>query len=297
MSEVKLAGTELKLAKWQLFWLSFLILFAEIMALRWLSIEFTTLKAFPNLVIMLILIAISAGLTWSESKLARLTIMQSKISFIGAMSFLLMVLIAAPQLKIYEQSFRLDQGWYAVVYAVVFLLLIMAALYMVFLRLGILLKPLFDSQRPLTAYTINLLGSISGVIAFALISYLSGPPAVWLLAIGLIVFAIRKKKTDLLIALLFASLAFGFNHKSYWSPYSKLDIVPVRAQADEVFVPGSYILNSNNLFFHVATHAFLNTSEYLKNKTGVSNATKQLTAAYLSCLEVPFLCAPQAKRF
>ena len=288
---------EQKSAKWQLFWVSFLILFAEIMALRWMSIEFTTLKAFPNLVIMVILIAISAGLTWSESKLSQLTIMQSKLPFCGAIALILMILITAPQFKVYEQSFRLDQDWYKVAFALVFLLSAMASLYLIFLRLGILLKPLFDSQPPLTAYTINLLGSIFGVVIFGLISYLSAPPAVWLLAIGFVVFAIRKKKSDLLIAILFAGLAFYFNHQSYWSPYSKLDIVPVRAQADDVFVPGSYLLNSNNLFFHTGTHALLDSqvSQYLKSKKGADSKLKELTASYLSCLEAPYQCALQAK--
>lgn len=52
----------------RLFFSSFVMLFAETMAIRWLGIEIPVLRAFPNLVLMLVFIGASAGIAQPDKK-------------------------------------------------------------------------------------------------------------------------------------------------------------------------------------------------------------------------------------
>lgn len=44
------------------------MLFAETMAIRWLGIEIPVLRAFPNLILMLVFIGASAGIAQPEKR-------------------------------------------------------------------------------------------------------------------------------------------------------------------------------------------------------------------------------------
>jgi len=98
---------------------------------------------------------------------------------------------------------------------------------------------------------------------------------------------------DLLVTLVLAAMTFGFNHTSYWSPYSKLDVLPIEAKDNPVFTKDSYLLNSNNNFFQLA----INTSStpilrsFLDTTTNNSNFKSREAKRILSILEVPLLCA------
>ena len=283
-----------KLLKWQLFWLSFLILFLEIMALRWMGMEFTTVRIFPNIVIMVILIAMSAGLTAIDSKLADTIMVKSKYPFYLAVAFLFVCLIAAPQLHINEHSFSLNGNWPLLIQSIVFFLITMAALYVIFVKLGNALAPLFNALPPLTAYAINLAGSIFGVITFAAISFLSAPPLVWILVGGLAVFALRQKKLNLILAALLACATFAFNHTSHWSPYSKLDTILMEPKDKNDYAKGSYFLNSNNGFFQHGVHVMTgpDIEKYLASTLGISPIWQKLIGYYFYMIQLPYLCAP-----
>ncbi|KJR41881.1 Spermine synthase, partial [Candidatus Magnetoovum chiemensis] len=87
---------------------------------------------------------------------------------------------------------------------------------------------LFKNFHPLKAYTIEIGGSILGIIAFALMSYLHCGPIEWFIVGFIIVFLIIdvNKKT------LFGSTAFiaaliltvPFIKQFYWSPYYKISV-------------------------------------------------------------------------
>lgn len=51
----------------RIFWLSFILLFGEILGIRWLGIEIPTIRVFPNLVMMVCLVAASAGISKASS--------------------------------------------------------------------------------------------------------------------------------------------------------------------------------------------------------------------------------------
>ncbi len=273
----------------QLFWLSFILLFAEIMALRWMGVEFPTVRVFPNLVVVIVLIATSGGLISSNNKLFN-SLVKNKSFFLFCVFFLLGVAICAPQLSIGKQSIRVDQDTPSLLLNISFLAAIMIALYGVFLKLGNLLAPAFNKLSPLLAYSINLSGSIAGTLAFALISYLGLPPSIWLLILGASIYLIERKTIIVIFTCLLASLSTVLNHTSYWSPYSKLDLIPVKTVIDSATRQTNYTLNSNNCYFHSAFHVvpseIVNATQDAATQVGPDKIIRDL----YKWLEIPFYC-------
>ena len=93
-------------------------------------------------------------------------------------------------------------------------------------------------RPPLRAYVINLLGSLAGVAAFALVSWLELPPLVWFAVSAAaalpFVFDGRRLVAAANIALLAASLVIVYRMQggSLWSPYYRITVF--QDQADTV---------------------------------------------------------------
>ena len=91
------------------------------------------------------------------------------------------------------------------------------------------------SRPPLAAYTINLLGSLAGVAAFALLSWLQLPPLVWFGVAAAAVapfIAERGRPVGILnIGLLAVTLAVVYRMQgdSLWSPYYRITVSQDRA--------------------------------------------------------------------
>src|SRR5215208_6395698 len=85
-------------------------------------------------------------------------------------------------------------------------------------------------RPPLRAYVLNLLGSLAGVGAFALVSWLQLPPIVWfgVAAAGAVPFLLDARRFVALVnvALLAASLAIVYRMQggSLWSPYYRITV-------------------------------------------------------------------------
>jgi SAM-dependent methyltransferase len=100
----------------------------------------------------------------------------------------------------------------------------------VFLALGRKLGQLLDPFAPLQAYTLNIGGSLAGVLAFSIISFAGWPPLAWFaLGFGLLVgFLEDKKSGGILLAVTLLAIA-AVPKSALWSPYYRVDITPMRA--------------------------------------------------------------------
>src|SRR6185503_13356718 len=92
-----------------------------------------------------------------------------------------------------------------------------------------------SGRPPLRAYAINLAGSLAGVAAFALVSWLELPPAVCFgvaaaAALPLLVGG-RRAVATAHVALLAASVAVVYRMQggSLWSPYYRITVFQVNA--------------------------------------------------------------------
>src|SRR5262249_19367954 len=103
-----------------------------------------------------------------------------------------------------------------------------------------------ESERPVMAYTQNLLGSLAGGWFFAGISFLRLEPAFWfgLAFLLLILMQPRTKRLGIagfaVMALCLSLLIVGGRQqgKTVWSPYQKLEIIP--------YGENNYQINVNN---------------------------------------------------
>ncbi len=114
-----------------------------------------------------------------------------------------------------------------------------------FIPLARPLGTLFTQVKPLTGYTFDILGSLSGIASFFVIAYFSLPPAVWFTILGVLITLLSGKRSALLAGvLLLASLgiAFALQIGAYWSPYYKILLHPAQ--------PSGYIVDVNNAGGH-----------------------------------------------
>ncbi|PYV13276.1 MAG: hypothetical protein DMG21_21455 [Acidobacteria bacterium] len=117
-----------------------------------------------------------------------------------------------------------------------------------------------DSARdPITAYSVNLLGSVAGIWAFALLALIWLPPACWLAGAFLLIVALnppRPRVGAVVVGLVVVAVGMVALRASraagiYWSPYQKLELVQVDGQRE------IYVNNKGYMTIADMTPAFL----------------------------------------
>ena len=228
----------------ELFLISFAILFFELACIRWFGSTVVFLTFFTNLVLMACFLGMSVGCLAASRK-------RDLINATAPMTLLAMIL-AGGMLWGYNNSQRVvidmggqqspqqvffgtergagDPSKFVIpveVVAGVFYVLIA----LIFLGPGQVLGRRFDAvPNRITAYMLNLLGSLAGIAAFSAVSYLRLPPMVWFgVGIGLcLIFTSRYRPLQVAVAgLILGLLAFmAFQVDSWaettWSPYYKV---------------------------------------------------------------------------
>ncbi|MBX9687768.1 MAG: hypothetical protein K2X27_13765, partial [Candidatus Obscuribacterales bacterium] len=165
----------------------------------------------------------------------------------------------------------------------------------VFVNVGATLGEGFRALPALKAYSINLVGSIAGALLLALVSLFNSPPPVWILIAGLITRQLVKSKLLPILTSIFVAAACMTTLSSHWSPYSKLDIIPVQEAQNSALGKGNYVLNSNNHYFHFAVHMI--PDEKMETfRAEAKSPQSEILKHYFDFLHVPFLCAKTHKK-
>ena len=240
----------LKSKEGQLFWSSVLLLLGEVLAIRWFGIEVPLMHIFPNLVLLVVLVGASAGV-------GNPTRYKTPTSLLmGALCVLFVPLIFSVQLGIPALSVKFDAASHSILLcSIAILLLIVVSLLAVFVNVGGLIGKGFATLPPLRAYSINLAGSIIGVLLVALISLAHLPPPFWILLCGLVTWAaVQNKFVPIVTAIVIAS-SLTTTLSSKWSPYSKLDVIPLAMGPNSAIGPGNYVLNEQSLLSLRVAHA------------------------------------------
>jgi SAM-dependent methyltransferase len=144
------------------------------------------------------------------------------------------------------------------------------AIVYLFVPFGRLLGRLLgESSSPLRAYTINILGSLAGILLFTLLSFVSSPPPVWFglffAFAAILIFAEGQRKPLISLAALTAislvlliwrggATSRGPEREEIWSPYQKLDIVVMDVPVDGRTVRAGYVINVNNVPYQQAVN-------------------------------------------
>ncbi len=154
---------------------------------------------------------------------------------------------------------QLNMGWTATLDQVGVIYLLLSVVFLVtalaFIPVGQLCGKLMERKSQLAAYGLNLLGSVLGVSAMFLVSFLWTPPVVWfgLCFMGLLFFLVRRPRTLLLgmgLAML-AMLTLAWPVNPLWnkvySPYQQLEIGYSKDGLMSIRAAGHYYQRVRNL--------------------------------------------------
>lgn len=249
--------------KLRLFGFSFLMLFCELSLIRYLPGNIKILGYFANLVLIASFFGIGLGFLISKAKF-------NLINFFAPLLTTLLLVIAFSKININATEGGLSflgffsQDFFRIESPIV-LILIFLLVTLVFASLAQEAGRLFAKFKPLEAYSIDISGSVLGVVLFAIVSYLSINAIFWFLIIAVLFLAlVWPKKVLIGISLVF----LGFNliflngqasiepSRPVWSPYFK---VTLRAGSDENGNQG-YLVYINNVF-----HQFISGSKNREN--------------------------------
>jgi hypothetical protein len=104
----------------------------------------------------------------------------------------------------------------------------------------------FVGFRPLSAYRLDILGSIAGIAAFSLLSFLDQPPATWGIVIGLGLVGllwpqIRWWQVAAVAGVIALLCVESFTTGQIWTPYNKIILSPASGDAPNVSVTANNI--------------------------------------------------------
>ncbi len=223
--------------------ISFLSLYFELTLIRWIPTQVRLLAYFTNFVLIAALLGLGVGMLIARRKVRLVDYFGPALAAVTLLVLLLerykfvMPLVSENQF-IWNYITALPVTGVLAYAIMVGFFLLMAGL---FVLIGQEVGRALEGFRPLAAYSINILGSVLGVVGFALISYLSVPPALWFAvgAVGLIAYLIfgsatwRTSIVSLLslVAAVAVVQADASNRPQgvtrHWSPYYEIETSPV----------------------------------------------------------------------
>lgn len=213
----------------RLFALVFLTLYVELALIRFLAANVLYLGYFSNFILIAAFFGIGMGFllarrTWSLFKL------------VPQVLLLLLGFTIATRIDVTELRDNLGQLFFGFEGSMVAIPLWLA-LVLIFLLTALIFAGMaqeagrqFKHYKPLTAYSIDIAGSLVGIAVFTAHSYLGGTPFQWfsVSAIGFFLLSERSARLNCAImgagVLLLISVAAPQVDYSQWSPYQRIDV-------------------------------------------------------------------------
>ena len=217
-----------------LFVSSFLVLFLETALIRWMPAYVRLLAYFSNFILLASFLGIGVGCLLAlrrRNLFAWFPLIQ--LAVVVAVDRLRLEVALPSTSTIYFSSGTAEPV--VPVESTLLLPLLFVTVAALFVTVAHRMGRELTGRPPLRAYIINLLGSLAGVAAFALVSWLQLPPIVWFgvaTAAALpFVFDGRRLVAACNIALLAASLVIVYRMQSgsLWSPYYRITVFQDKA--------------------------------------------------------------------
>ncbi|MDP9331279.1 MAG: spermidine synthase [Actinomycetota bacterium] len=217
-------------AKVELLLASFLMLFTELVLIRWTGANVTYLSYFSNFVLLGSFLGIGIGFLrakkgpdlfrWSPILLAFFTGFITAFPVVIDRSGSGLVFFGSLQQKGLPLWLMLPLIFLAVA-------AIMAAI-----AQGVAVR--FAGFEPLEAYRLDILGSLLGIVAFAALAFVGTTPLVWGIVIGaLLLFLLRDSwmllQVVAVVALISVLTVGSFKGGVFWSPYYKIQMTQLDA--------------------------------------------------------------------
>jgi SAM-dependent methyltransferase len=242
-AELREQMSKFKKNYWELLLISFIALFLELVIIRWLSSEIRIFAYFKNLPLMAAFLGFGVGF-WLHEKSDQLLLWFPRLFL-----FLVILIVLAFRIGIThvvfvdpKQFFLLGGGFGdhavesipSILKTIKGLIVIISVFFLVvatFATLTAKLGALMNQEEPLVAYSINVAGSLLGIIGFSLVSYFQWPPVVWLfLILSLFFYFYRGHKKHAAFYFLGAigiTFCAGVVDQPIWSPYYRIHLFKI----------------------------------------------------------------------
>lgn len=216
--------------KSRLFLLSFLMLFVELVLIRWVGASVIYLSYFSNFILLGSFLGIGIGFLHAKSSTPLFYLSPILLALFVFFVYLFPVTInRSSEEIIFFGSFLNDQALPLWFYLPIIFSLVTAI--MACIADGV--ARTFQQFSPLKAYRLDILGSIAGVIAFSACSFFMASPLSWSIIIAIVFVSLLIQEWRLkdvitilqILCLLLLIIIFGRESKSegyIWSPYYKI---------------------------------------------------------------------------
>lgn len=246
---------------WELFWLSVVGLFFELLVIRWMGTEVRACSIYKNFPLIACYVGLGFGFMKDSGKEKWFKLFPIflilLVALLATSNWTGLAYIMAPSTGTAvsamwwdahtpPQSAVSDTNAYILLSLLAFFSLI-TIVALTFAGVGERLGRLFNQCKPLEAYAVNLTGSASGIFLFSVLSFIGTPPFVWIL-VGSIpaIWVLRKHVFSIVvllscIAIPLAVPSKGMVHteadrsecKTLWSPYHRVDVGPLHYSVQE----------------------------------------------------------------
>ena len=226
------------LNKCQLFLISFLVLYFELFSIRWLSTEIRYFAYFKNFPLISAFVGLGVGCALAR----RRTYFFPLFPYLVSLFIIFALLSSGYLMKLMVNVSHAEDAiaWTLpksrnLLQSVAFYALFMLIFFLnmgLFTCLGQLMGRLMLPFKPLTAYSINIFGSLIGILAFSAFSLLSVSPFYWFMfGFVLLLWFVRNNRIVLLSSAIMGVIALVAMHVSddedaIWSPYYKITVAP-----------------------------------------------------------------------
>src|SRR4029079_19623201 len=208
---------------------SFVLLFVELLLIRWIPANVKYVGFFSNFLLMASFLGIGVGIL-----LGRRT-PKLELSPFPPLLLAVVLLSYGAHLNIQARDpseifFGLNDSNGADVNFIVLPLIVMLVTFLM-ASLALPLGPLLRSMPPLRAYAIDIAGSMLGIAAFTLLAFLGTGPTAWFVVTGvlLLLLALGAGPTPwsaiggvAMLLVIGASIAVGSASGDVWSPYYRI---------------------------------------------------------------------------
>ena len=240
----------------ELFVLSVLSLYLELLIIRWLAQDFRVFCVFKTFPLVTCFVGLGVGFALGKDKYFGLTPMA--LLFFLAVSrvadWVGFSTIIFPSIGYFQwqqlENLSTSLGLLHIAIVMVMLIVLLAGPFAVMVAIGSRLGLLFNELKPLDAYCVNIGGAILGTLLFTACSFLGMPPYLQLMTAVIPLFftlpaSSRRNRVASALALI-ACLALSAwlpqvrtsfvakGQEVYWSPYQRLDlsVLPALVTAD-----------------------------------------------------------------
>ena len=226
----------------QLVFASFVMLFAGLALIRWVTANNVYVTRATNFVLLASFLGLGIGFLNARS--SRDYLRWTPVTLLGLVGFVLTFPVILQSLSGPHPLQRLHGAPalpQPVSLGVVFLLTVA-----VMAGFGQAVARIFVRFRPLTAYRLDIAGSIAGIVVFSVLAFLDLPPAVWgiIAAGGLVVLLLPGVRWWQMLAVAgVAALLIGesFVPHQQWSPYNKLSVQQTGGHTPALYVSANNI--------------------------------------------------------